>query len=310
MVVMKVPRRIPPLLLGLAVLSAVAAADDDARFAGNACVECHRDLPGRSSAIVELEWKKSVHHAAGTACDDCHGGNAALRREQFDSDEAWKRASHLQRDPEFMFMSRTDGAFVSGARGRSVSYFCGKCHADIKAHHLGSPHGEFGDPTCLYCHGEGSHAIQDPTLDIIDVRGRAEGGRCSPCHLASTMNSVTRIKTTLEACEQRIRETAEQIGELEEWGYRNLDLQRRQQDARQLRSRLRQIFHSFDMLEINNFAAEIQLTADRITATHGMVEKLRTAQRQQAGIGALAVVMLLSFAGLLVYYRHRYLNVD
>ena len=48
-------------------------------FAGNACVQCHRDLPGRSSEIVELEWKQSVHFNAKVGCDGCHGGNASLK---------------------------------------------------------------------------------------------------------------------------------------------------------------------------------------------------------------------------------------
>ena len=116
---------------------APTGAGDDP-FAGNACVECHADLPGRLSEIVELEWKRSVHHRAGVACDACHGGNPAARRDAFDSDQAWKLAAHLDRDPEFSFMHRPDELFVSTTRGRSVSYFCGKCHADIKEKHLGS----------------------------------------------------------------------------------------------------------------------------------------------------------------------------
>jgi len=276
-------------------------------FADNACIQCHRDLPGRSSEIVAVEWRGSVHYAAGVGCEQCHGGNARVRRDQFASDDEWKRAAHLERDPQLMFRYRTEEPFVSTARGRSVSYFCGKCHADIKEKHLGSPHGAFGDPTCLYCHGGGSHAITEPTLDIIDTRGRAEGGRCSPCHLASSMKTVGRIKEMLEQTEDRIREGDESYQELEGWGYRNLELQRKHKDARQVRSHLRQVFHSFDMLEINNYVSEIQLTFDRVKATHDVLVQLRAAQRRQATIGGLMTLMLLLFAGLLVYYRHSFL---
>jgi hypothetical protein len=300
----------PALALGFAAIAAGAGdgAGDVDPFADNGCVQCHQDLPGRSSAIVELEWKRSSHYAAGVGCDACHGGDALARREQFDSNEAWKEAAHLARATEFMFMHRADETFVSAARGRSVSYFCGKCHANIKEKHLGSPHGEFGDPTCLYCHGEGSHAIVEPTLEIIDDRSRAEGGRCSVCHLASTMGTVSRIKKTLTETEARIQETADLFAELEAWGYKNIELERLYHDARQVRSRLRQVFHSFDMLEINNFVGEIELTMDRTAATHEIIRRLRAAQHRQAIVGGLVALMLLAFALLLVYYRHAFLT--
>lgn len=301
----------------LSMMAAIAAADVPARaqvtedpYAGNGCVQCHQDLAGRSSEIVELEWKHSVHHDVGVGCDGCHGGDPSLRREDFPSDEAWKAAAHLERDPEFAFLHRPQGIFVSATRGRSVSYFCGKCHANIKEKHLGSPHGEFGDPTCLYCHGQGSHRIEDPTLDLIDTRGREEHGRCSPCHLASTMETVGRIKTLLLETEDQIRASGGLYEELEGWGYHSLELERLHHQAGEVRSQLRQIFHSFNMLEISNFVGEIRETVDRTTATHEMVSRLRAAQRGQARDGALVILMLLVFAGLLIYYRHAFLHPE
>lgn len=294
------------LVVLLAAGSGASGADDP--FADNACVQCHRDLPGRSSEIVELEWKKSVHYAGGVACNGCHGGDPSVRRENFDSDEAWKNAAHLERDPEFMFIYQPSGAFVTPGRGRSVSYFCGKCHSDIKEKHLGSPHGAFGDPTCLYCHGQGSHLITKATLAIIDTRGRAEHGRCSPCHMASTMETVSRIKTLLEKTGKALDESEEQSAQLEKWGYRNLELERLHKQAEDVRTGLRQTFHSFNMLEIGNYAGKIEQTAEQTAATYDMISKLRVAQRQQTVHGAAIAVMLLVFALLLVYYRHAFLK--
>ena len=37
-------------------------------------------------------------------------------------------------------------------------------------------------------------------------------------------------------------------------------------------------------------------------------ERLREAQRRQALVGSLVVLLLLGFAGLLVYYRHAFLT--
>lgn len=313
----RTPLRLSLLLaaFGVALLASSATRAEDHGttpaadpFASNACVQCHRDLPGRSSEIVEVEWKHSVHYRAKVGCDGCHGGNASARREQFASVDEFKAASHLDRVPDFLLMHSKEDQFVGQARGRAVSYFCGKCHADIKEKHLGSPHGDFGDPTCLYCHGQGSHKIMPPSPLIIDTRSRAEGGRCSPCHRAATMQTVRQVKEILINTEEQIRTSGTLYAELEEWGYQNLELEQLHHHAQQVRSQLRQIFHSFNMREINNFASEIQAVAERTEATHELVERLRQTQRNQTVIGALAVTMLLVFAGLLVYYKKTFLD--
>ena len=300
----------------LAAPAAAAAAPDP--FADNACVQCHRDLPGRSSEIVDLEWKQSVHYAAKVACEGCHGGDASVRREQFATGDEFKRAAHLERIPEFL-LSHRSAEFVSAARGRSVSYLCGKCHSKIKEQHLGSPHGEFGDPTCIYCHGDngsstgsvapgsGSHRIHPASIDIIDARGRADAGKCSPCHRAATMESVTRIKQLLSDTEARIKSSGDQYRQLETWGYRNLELERLHHHAAEVRSQLRQIFHSFNMREIGNFAAEIQGVADRTGVSFALVQRLQDTQQNQTVMGCIAILVLLSFAALLVYYKHAFL---
>jgi hypothetical protein len=292
-----------------ATSAAARAGDAPDPFAGNACVECHRDLPGRSSQIVEVEWKHSVHFAAKIGCEGCHGGNAAARREQFESAEAFKRAAHLERNPEFLLLHRENQDFVSSVRGRSVSYFCGKCHADIKEKHLGSPHGDFGDPTCLYCHGQGSHQIAHPSPDlIIDTRGRSEGGRCSPCHRAATMEAVARIKKILNDAQQQIDDSGKWYKQLEEWGYHNIELESLNKHNKEVSSHLRQIFHSFNMREINNYAAEIQLAVDRTQASYDLVSRLRRVQRQETLVGSAAVALLLGLSGLLVYYKKTFLD--
>jgi hypothetical protein len=306
--------RLATLILGVLLSSRLAAgatatqpsATQPDPYAGNACVSCHRDLPGRSSEIVDLEWRQSVHYGAKVGCDGCHGGDASVRREQFPNEDAFKAASHMDRNPEFLAMQGQQ--FVSAARGRSVSYFCGKCHAKIKESHLGSPHGEFGDPTCLYCHGQGSHKITPASTQIIDTRERAEAGRCSPCHRSGTMQAVARIKQTLDDAEQQITASGQLYAELEEWGYRSLRLEQLHHHAKEVRSELRQVFHSFDMREINNFAAEIQAAVERTQSTHELVQHLRRSQRQQTLVGLGATILLLLFASLLLYYKRTFLE--
>ena len=181
------------------------------------CVTCHKDV---EKALASAH---TVHGAVTQAdgCVSCHaphyGGNPSVRPEQFANEEAYKRAAHLDRNPEFLLLHQ-DRNFVAAARGRSVAYFCRKCHAKIKEQHLGSPHGEFGDPTCLYCHGGGSHGIQRATAEIIDTRPRSDGGRCSPCHRAGTMEAVGRIKATLLDTEAQIKTSGELYTQLEASG--------------------------------------------------------------------------------------------
>lgn len=298
---------LPFLLMDVARAAGPAASPAADPFVGNACVECHRDLPGRSSEIVEKEWKHSVHYAGKVGCEGCHGGNATCRRDQFATDDEFKRAAHLERSPEFLLLF-SDKEFVGAARGRSVSYFCGKCHARTKEQHLGSPHGDFGNPTCLYCHGRGSHLIPPATVDIIDTRGRDQNGRCSPCHRAATMTSVARIKQMLADSEQRIRTSAEQYRQLEASAYHNIELERRHHHVEEARSQLRQVFHSFNVRDVTKIAADIQAVAERTEASHQLIERLRRVQRQQTLIGALVMGILLSFAALLLYYKRTYLD--
>lgn len=295
-----------PALAAQGQATATAPAE---KFADNACVACHKDLAGRSAEIVALEWKLSVHYGANVGCDGCHGGNPALKREQFPSDEAFKVASHQERNPEFLLQHR-DQEFATPARGRNISYFCGKCHAQIKEHHLGSPHGEFGDPTCLYCHTDGAktHLIVHPTPEIIDTRTRAEGGKCSPCHRAATMLTVGRIKTILTDAEGQIASTEKLYAALEADGYRNLELEKLTHHAKETQSQLRQAFHSFNLRDISERATEIQTAADNTQSTFDLVQRLRETQRQQTVIGGLAVVLLLSFAGTLIFYKKRFLK--
>jgi hypothetical protein len=277
------------------------------QYKDNACVSCHQNLVGKLGMVV-LEWKQSVHFRNSVACDGCHGGDPSVKREQFSSDEAFKDRSHLHRDRELSLVSRPDEQFTSTVRGRNVSYFCGKCHSLIKEKHLGSPHGDLGNPTCLYCHGQGSHAIQQASVDIIDLRSHTQGGRCAVCHRAATMEAVSQIHAILVNAENEVKTASEQYAKLETYGYRNLAMNKMFGHSRETLSQLRQSFHSFNMREINDAASTIKTSADLTQETYDMIQALGVAKGQQAFIGVLAVGFLLSFAGLLLSYRKRYLH--
>jgi hypothetical protein len=289
-------------VLLLAGASAARSPADD-RYADNACVNCHRNLAGRLGEIVDVEWANSVHYANNVACEGCHGGDATARAEQFPSDKELKEAAHAGRNPEFSLLHGTGAGFVSRARGRSVSYFCGRCHTEIMEKHLGSPHGAFGDPSCLYCHGQGSHAIGEPSPSIIDTRSKSEGGRCALCHQSSTMQTVATIKTMLVEAAQSIDASAREYARLEELGYRNLSLGEAHHHTADTHSRLRRVFHSFNMREISELTRSIDAVGKRTAYAVQLVEALDRSRRQQTVVGIAAVVFLMVFAGVLVFYK-------
>ena len=276
-------------------------------YRDNACIACHENLPGRLSEIVQ-EWTQSIHFENKVTCDGCHGGDAHVTREQFDSDEAFKQRSHLQRDSNFLILTRSQGSFTGSVRGRSISYFCGKCHAHIKEKHLGSPHGDLGSPTCLYCHGQGSHAIATSNIDIIDTRSRTDGGRCATCHQAATMETVSNIKTILVNAEEHLQDATEQYAWLKKHQYKNLAMEKMFSHSKETLSQLRQTFHSFNMREINNFSSAINDNAELTEKTYSMIFSLTKTKNQQVMVGAFAVVFLLSFAGLLLLYPKLFLH--
>jgi hypothetical protein len=276
-------------------------------YKDNACVSCHQDLVGKLGTVVQ-EWRQSVHFRNNVGCDGCHGGDPAVKREQCADDETFKNRSHQQRSRELSLVSRPDEQFTSTARGRNVSYFCGKCHSLIKEKHLGSPHGDLGNPTCLYCHGQGSHAIAEARVDIIDRRPHSQGGRCAVCHRAATMETVSQVYNTLVKAETQLKDAAELYDRLETYGYRNLAMKKMYGHSRETLSQLRQSFHSFNMREINEAASTIKTSADLTQETYNMIQALEVAKGRQAFVGILAVLFLLSFAGLLLSYRKRYLH--
>lgn len=283
------------------------ALPDESAYKDNACISCHQNLPGKLSKVVQ-DWKQSIHFQNNVTCDGCHGGDPAVIREQFESEEVFKDQSHSHRDREFFLIPRTESLFTSAVRGRSVSYFCGKCHSNIKEKHLGSPHGQLGNPTCLYCHGQGSHAIQESRPEIIDVKSRREGGRCAICHRAATMETVSNIYHILVNAQLQLANSSKLYDWLEQHGYRNLAMDKMYHNSRETLSQLRQTFHSFNMREINEFASSIGANADLTRETYNLIELLGIAKARQAKFSILSVAFLLSFAGLLLIYRKKYLH--
>lgn len=294
------------VFLVLSLLHNDVLADDNA-YKDNACVSCHQSLPGKLSAVVQ-EWKQSIHFQNTVVCDGCHGGDPSIKREQFESEEVFKDRSHLHRDRESLLISRTGSLFTSAARGRSVSYFCGKCHSNIKEKHLGSPHGDFGSPTCLYCHGMGSHAIQESSAEIIDARSHSEGGRCAICHRAATMETVSNVYHIMVNAQLQLENSSKLYNWLQKHGYKNLAMDKMYHDSRKTLSQLRQTFHSFNMREINEFASSIGANAELTQETYNLIESLEVAKARQAKLGISLVLFLLCFAGLLLIYRKKYLH--
>ncbi len=319
-------------------------------YAGNICVQCHREAGGRLAEIVDQEWAKSIHYEKNTPCESCHGGEARLKREDFTSDEQFKEASHLTFNAEFLFLrdrgglgatrgeeaisyacrechgpgsiegrlgdphagpenraclfSRDGGVSMSRARG--IAYICGKCHAKAAEKHLGSPHGAFGAPSCLFCHGDGRHAIPKSSIDILDTRPRQELGRCSPCHKPTTMNVVTQIRETFEQTLEMIRISTVQFEDLKRMGYRNLALEEMHAHIDDIQRSLREVMHGSDIRAINELARSIKNLAKHTAYDHELVLALQDARQRQTKIALGAAALLLVLVCMLVLYRRAF----
>lgn len=318
-------------------------------YAGNACVQCHRDQGGRLAEIVDLEWAKSTHYENNVPCESCHGGDATLTRGAFSSDDEFKEASHLSFNAEFLFLRdrvgigaareegisyacrecHTDGTMdrkpgdphggaegppckwsryggVSMSRIRGIAYVCADCHTRAAEKHLGSPHGSFGAPSCLFCHGDGSHAIPLATMEILDPRPREELGRCSPCHKPTTMNVVAQIRKTLEQTAEFIEAATAQFQDLQKMGYRNLALAEMHAHIDEIQTGLREVLHGSDIRAINELAGSIKNLAKRTAYDYELVRALQDARRRQTVIAFGAVGLLLLLVFMLVLYRRAY----
>ncbi|MHC4697446.1 MAG: multiheme c-type cytochrome [Planctomycetota bacterium] len=139
-------------------------------YAGNACVQCHRENGGRLAEIVDAEWAKSIHYENNVPCQSCHGGDATLTRDEFSTDEEFRQASHLTFNAEFLFLRDRGG--VGPATEGGVSYACRECHGETIERQLGDPHVRAEAPACLFS--------RDGGVSVSRIRGIAYV--CAGCH--------------------------------------------------------------------------------------------------------------------------------
>ncbi|MBU0717017.1 MAG: hypothetical protein KJ749_02110 [Planctomycetes bacterium] len=161
----------------------VMAAD---RYADNACVQCHRAQGGRLAQIVDEEWARSVHFEENTACQDCHGGDASLSRDDFGSEEEFKEASHLSFNAEFLFLrDRWDA--VEGPRRDTVGHYaCRECHTWTTERRLGDPHAGRELSACPFLRYGGVNMPRERGITYICAKCHT---RAAEKHLGSTHGS-------------------------------------------------------------------------------------------------------------------------
>jgi len=225
------------------------------------------------------------------ACRECHSADRV---------EPKLGDPHTGPEPRACLFSRDGG--VSMSRGRGIAYICAKCHTRAAEKHLGSPHGSFGAPSCLFCHGDGSHAIPAATIDILDTRPREELGHCSPCHKPSTMNVVAQIRKTLEKTDEMVEQAKVQFAQLQQMGYRNLALEEMHDHLDDIQASLRDVLHGSDIRAINELARSIKHVANQTAYDHDLVAALHEARRGQSRVALAAAGLLLVLVAMLVAY--------
>ncbi len=163
------------LMLSLSILETDGTTPDDTAtpeewYAGNACIQCHRDRGGRLAQIVDDEWAKSTHYKNNVPCQDCHGGDASLTRDEFSSDDEFKDTSHLSFNPEFLFLRDRIG--IGMAQETSISFACRECHSESLVRPPGDPHTGREARACLFSRDGG----------VSMTRGRGIAHVCGRCH--------------------------------------------------------------------------------------------------------------------------------
>ncbi len=143
-------------------------------YAGNNCIECHRKSGGRLAEIVDDEWAKSVHYENKVPCQDCHGGDAFLTRDQVATDEEFKKAAHLTFNAEFLYLR--DRVELEMVHEGGISFACGECHRGSAQKRLRDPHAGPDAPTCLFGRDGG----------VSQTRSRGIAYICASCHPRAT----------------------------------------------------------------------------------------------------------------------------
>lgn len=121
----------------------------------SSCVSCHKTKHNF------IDWKKSIHAAAGVTCSECHGGN-----------------------PDSVDTVKAHQGVLPSSDPKSSLYFqnipstCGRCHAGElrefqKSAHFKNLERNGKGPNCLTCHG----AMATTILSQSDMEQT-----CSFCH--------------------------------------------------------------------------------------------------------------------------------
>ena len=142
-------------------------------YEDNACVVCHRAEGGRLAEMVDQEWALSVHKAQDVPCEQCHGGDATLSRDQFTTEEEFKEAAHATFRPEFLFLR--DGG-VDVMPEAAATYACRECHTWTTEGRMANPHGGEENVTCLFKQYGGVTMSRERGIAYI----------CMECHPEST----------------------------------------------------------------------------------------------------------------------------
>jgi hypothetical protein len=165
--------------------------------------------------------------------------------------------------------------------------------------HLGSPHGENVNPTCVFCHGH--HRVEAPATSII------QPGRCTACH---DFKNAEQIRDILERTERTIGELEELAVVLEKYHYKNLALEEMHHHSRSTITQLRVAFHSFNLGDVTNFSSQLEAVLAQTHRTLEVVRDKEGARRVQTRIGVVIAAFVLLFAALLMQYKRLYLDLD
>lgn len=233
------------------------------------CGRCHSNseyMEGYKIPTIQMdEYKESVHARAlfekkdlsAPVCNDCHGNHGAV-------------------PPEVT----------------SIAYVCHQCHPSAGELFSQSPHKKAFDELeiseCEACHG--NHKILPPTDEML---GTGEKAVCIQCHESDSepYQIASRIKEKLDGFVEKIHFADNLLAQADRQGVEVSEPQFRLIDVNTILIQVRNLTHSFSLVEIEGKIEEGEKVVAEVTEAGEAA--LREAKFRKTGLIVATIFILL-----------------
>ncbi len=242
-------------------------------YAQNNCIECHRKKTGKQAAPV-TELQNSIHFENNVLCHNCHGGDP-------DADT-------------FIAAKGKNTNYIGVPKKEDIQIVCGQCHDKIRQYFAAGPHKEKSKLNCVFCHK--NHTVLKASHDLIRI------DFCNQCH-THNIEFIDLLKSTLLSSDFSLYNAQSTIAGLAQKDYYSVEFENELKKAYDASREQGQVFHTFDLNEINKKTYIIVSTDEKINSKIEELEKLIRTRKERKLIGIGVVIFLLISAMVLWIYQ-------